>query len=1130
MKNINRRDFIHAGCTAAAVSLAPHFMDVAEARLLRGSAAVVPSSGGQFVLDLQSPSPFAINNYPFVNMMKNGSGWIVTASNTVNSYAAGVTFRPEVPQGAQSGLMSNGVFAPSAIGVFLDANGEPLATQPSGAGTISFTNDLGGCPPSYQNTNITLNFSGGGAGWTVTLQWQAVGGSTLLTTTSSGQTFTLPTGNVDPTGSLVISFSGTGNNPPYGFVMAKTANIGMIAAGNYWDPDYVNWVKQASWAIRTMDIDQTNNNNGTYDSTRVTPLAASSWAGTINGYTGVPLAVEIALAKQTGKHIWKNLPFGTMGRVAQIQSITNAATPTVNFLGPCPYSVSDQIYFTTTMGVFSGGQHLNASSFSTSGNGTFTSPTGAGTPPNNANVTFGVLLLSGLDSNSYPTGLTKGTRYYVINSNPSTGTWNIAPTPGGSQITLTGSASGTINVVTNYGIVGAFARIVNPTYSSGTWTLNGHGLVNGTEVVPGVSTAAPYQQGSADTSTYPSWLTKLTRYYVINATTNTFQLSTTPGGSVAGTTGSMTGTANIFISLNTFNGFTVASISGNTCTISGIDTTGFIGACVNDAGNVSGVGVSTGVSFRSYTLSDMTTNVASIANYFLSNMPSGQLTLYEFSNEIWNPVTGISQYFNIVHIASITQTVAKFVNNGDFVAGYLMAAAAYAVYQVYGSANRSKYKMHFGNNQTGGDRLAGACLGAAQFITDNPSSPALTALFDYLPMASYLGHSYFMNAGYTAPITFGSSTVAFPSGLKDRNNNTIANDLVGVSGDPLIGLPIKLNVDSPVGTLPALLAAGTLSTAPSSGNPASFFATISGNVLTVLYKSQIISQGTTNIEAGMTLVSSNPDQISGLTINAYGSGGTTGLGAQGTYQLSGSPGNVSTPTLMFTGPLTNQGTGTVYWIVGIGPNYGLATTPGGSPSAFTGGTGSNTACVSPLEAVQYLMAQSKSLHSSSPVTYPHPWTYYGDQIGQDLISGKWTGVGAVNGQPQAFTVNAFAQFCDYYNTNYTAVGKPLAGSQLICYEGGSEDIIIFDIGTYFFGKDPNLLSAWYYENFSSGQATAYMSCYTQLVQSGKLAKLAQFQDMGIFTEGKGNGTYGASQYVGDTNARWNGIVAVNALP
>ena len=65
--------------------------------------------------------------------------------------------------------------------------------------------------------------------------------------------------------------------------------------------------------------------------------------------------------------------------------------------------------------------------------------------------------------------------------------------------------------------------------SPGVVTWNGHGLANGVAVLP------------QTTGALPTGLTAGVTYYVINATTNTFQLAATPGGAAINTSGAQSG-------------------------------------------------------------------------------------------------------------------------------------------------------------------------------------------------------------------------------------------------------------------------------------------------------------------------------------------------------------------------------------------------------------------------------------------------------------------------------------------------------------------------------------------------------------------------------------------------------------
>jgi hypothetical protein len=71
---ISRRDFIHTGCAAAAVTLAPHFLDVAEARFIHGSSGQVSGFNNKL---LQTNPNFLLGggDYPWLNAAKGAQQW-----------------------------------------------------------------------------------------------------------------------------------------------------------------------------------------------------------------------------------------------------------------------------------------------------------------------------------------------------------------------------------------------------------------------------------------------------------------------------------------------------------------------------------------------------------------------------------------------------------------------------------------------------------------------------------------------------------------------------------------------------------------------------------------------------------------------------------------------------------------------------------------------------------------------------------------------------------------------------------------------------------------------------------------------------------------------------------------------
>lgn len=1143
---------------------------------------------GNVNLDLAVPSDFS-TVFPFVDITKSASAWSVTTANTVNGFAPGIQWTALFPAGTSyNRYPGQNFFQPSAIGVFFDDNGDLLSTQPAGAGSIVAQRGLSVSPtvaPNYVGAQMTVTCDNNAGGYTI-----AIAG--FASSTTCPFTFPMPATN-----NLLLQVSGSGNNPPQHIVIAKTTNIGMTAAGKYIDPDYASWVASASWDLRMMDWNDTNSNLTTYNASTITPLANQSWgAAQINNQNGTPLPVIVSLAKQTNKNIWFNLTQGMMSKISQVASISSANPAVVTCTGPCPFANSETIYFNQgTQGPFAGPLQANPASLTSSvftatgtailpnnANITFgmfagvsgadglSYPTGieagatfVASSPGTTTLTVasvsgklfpglviggtngitivlqssgttggaGVYITSAATTFSSASLYTIGQTYFVVNANQGAGTYQISATPGGSPITLTGSLPSPANAVVNYATVGDYAGIINPTYSAQMWTLNGHGLANGQLVQAGIQVANPIMHSVADTSTYPTGMSKQHDYYIVNSTTNTFQLSATQGGSPLTLTGSMTGTANIMVWLNDTaitKGYTVAGVSGGTLQLANTNTSMFVGNAQSTFGGGITSGFTAGALFKNLNLADILANVGSVASYFRDNMPSNLITVYEPGNEIWNP-----SFLSFYILQTLGYINSGWHNSGDFAAGYMCAAYAYAVYQTYGG-DHTHYQMTFGNNQTGADRIGGstgAIAGAQQFLADNSLSLTLgktggasTYLFDYLPMTSYYGGSYTQNAGpWPATVSFGTNTISFPSGLNGNQGTPIVNANVATIADPIAGLPIMLNTNSPGGTLPSGLSAGTIGSA-NAGTTGSFTATISGNVLTVN------SMNGGFLAAGMTLVSSNPDNVSaGTTINTFGSGGTTGTGTLGTYQLSVSQSTLSTSTTMFTGPAYTRGNRQIYWLVGSAPNYGLATSPQGSPISFTGGSGTNTAVVVSQEAVEWLMNQSISLHNSTPATYPNPWTYFAAQIAQDCIDSRWTGGTAIGYFPTAFSVNWSVSVANYYISNYLSAGKSMAGVKLTAYEGGPFN---GPATTFTLYTDPTFVSAFYFEQFSSGQATVFANEHTQLVSSGLLARIAQFQDIGTFPlppRNDGVGLFGASQFVGDSNARWQGIVNTNSL-
>jgi hypothetical protein len=148
-----------------------------------------------------------------------------------------------------------------------------------------------------------------------------------------------------------------------------------------------------------------------------------------------------------------------------------------------------------------------------------------------------------------PTGLIVSTTYYVVNK--TNDTFQVSSTSGGPAIDTTGSQSG----VHSYEIQPSNCVLIQNTNEGAadntevntktfipanvdigteTITVNSHGFVND----------MPVQVSS--TGTLPSPLSSITTYYIISATTNTFQISTSVGGSAIDLTTQGTGIHTIY--------------------------------------------------------------------------------------------------------------------------------------------------------------------------------------------------------------------------------------------------------------------------------------------------------------------------------------------------------------------------------------------------------------------------------------------------------------------------------------------------------------------------------------------------------------------------------------------------------
>lgn len=328
-----------------------------------------------------------------------------------------------------------------------------------------------------------------------------------------------------------------------------------------------------------------------------------------------------------------------------------------------------------------------------------------------------------------------------------------------------------------------FRKSLTPTsFATSTFTLTSHGLVDGYPLQFGTTTGF-----NNDGQTYPSPIVNLTTYYAKNCTTNTFQISTTPLGTVLTLSGSAPATINVVLQLQG-NKYTVANVNQAAGTFDlsgpGSDTTGWSNTGFHFSGTP-------------FDLSWMNTQVQRLVNTFKASLPPNMVPIYEYGNELWN-----SQFLGYQSV--ISQINNNIFSNDNLIAtGYFMAAAAKGVRDTYGG-DHTKYKFIFGGNSTAVDVLASVISGVNLFITNVAPTLAITDLFDYLSVVSYTGGvTYFSDNGPSSTCTFGTNTVTPVSAPTTIDQFNI--------------VPVKF---STTGSLPAGITAGVLGNTP--GNPITY--------------------------------------------------------------------------------------------------------------------------------------------------------------------------------------------------------------------------------------------------------------------------------------------------------------------
>lgn len=664
--------------------------------------------------------------------------------------------------------------------------------------------------------------------------------------------------------------------------------------------------------------------------------------------------------------------------------------------------------------------------------------------------------------------------------------------------------------------------LTNPTsYATSTFTVSGTNvLANDTPIVFGIQA-----DGSTDSSTYPTGITKGTIYWTVNATSTTYQIASTVGGSALVLSGSMTGTINVLENYNggltsgQFGQFRrVTSYSASTWTLNnhglanGTPISFGIPATVPFNPGADGSTYPTGINI-SYTYYV----VNATANTFQTALTVGGSAM-SLSGSMTGPINiWLHLSFAKFTVANVTTSTFEITGPGANTAGYygksqrVSGVGAGVVFSPYSLTDmdtkvaalvnyiRTRLPANhvpiweFSNEIWNGQFSAYHNNGSQV-----PDSYTPDGVIGNTPVNNYMNGYLQAAIAHSVRKAYGShSGYKFIFAGSQEASDTLGDTYGAIAGtqkyltDHGGGLTITDLFDH----LSVTSYLGSVSYGPNS------------SPISVTFGTNTIAFGS-NVGPNLAAFLNMP-----VKLNTNSPGGTlpTGLTA-------GTLGGSSYPS----------GSGTIYWTVGSSPNFGLATTPNGSPISFTGGSGSNTATVCPQDVIQSLMATSQSLHSGNPALYPSDWTYISDKIAEDIYDARWTGGLTQAGYSTAgnFTVLWQVSRYNYFINNYTGVGKPLAGLSLIAYEGGESNV---PTGGFALINDATWQAMYTFQQYSAGSATNMMQLYTASVTGGLITNLAQFVDVAALSINYDFGDFGAKQYIGDTNARWLGVVAVNAL-
>lgn len=985
---------MHAGCALAASTVA------AKAGINNpGSASAGPpvtTPTGRVVLNMNQPTYFD-NLYPYLNIL-HGAGEVHFQNGSTT------LFRSDAPPGGQA--FGN----PSAYGVCIDNNGQPI--DMSGAtGVNNFTqiffNNGSLISPQIAGVSFTLMWTGG-IGWQGQINGQSTGNIGQFTATGASSSFaaTLP---ATAETLMYIQFNvntGSKASPPQNIALVPTAFVAAYLAGAIFFPSWFSQTNATGGILRCMPIQNTPSNNTTTSIDSIATTACYNWNGQAGLSNGVPMSVLSALALQSNKHIWLNIQQGFISpklkvfqNPSNVQSfydvtlgaVTSANPAVINFNFNQPWVGGDNLILSQAnvnfAGTFAGSiicTDLASSIFTKAGHNFVKGQA----------IMPGTLYSGNGDSGTYPTGFSKGTVYFATNITANTFqiASSLANANAGTALTLTGTMKGPVQV---FGAITGGSGYTNGTYTAVPITGGTGTLCTATVVVSGgVVTAvipdntAPPNSGSGNGYTKGDSLSALAAN--IGGTGSGF--SVVVGSVVIRVTQVITG-----------NSLGVASSTAKTATLSGPGSdTSLYGVQLGNISIASSVMTSSRgsgwwevgeqVQFGTYdgVLQDQATYPPEITKgtkYFIVNSSGGT---FQISTTLQgSPMTltgsGVGQ-LNAYKSTNVTSGVVQSVFDAAYTYTQVRRFANFFNLAFAGTKIIAYYEYANEIWNPGGGQETNALLAAQGPIFFDASIS--TGVGDKL--AGYV-QAVVANALFDE---YGGDKTRYKVMLGDFQTVDIGGG--GHFNNCLTGIGLWQTATSSARTIQNLF----------------------DHIIVTNYWSQSYCPN-------------------GSTVACTFNTGTSTVAITGSISL-GAPFKFHATSGSLPSPLAEN---TTYWLVGSSPNFGIATTPLGSPVTLSGTLGTYTCYHCGSDVIGELIQQSIALNISLPGTWPTKYSYYEAQLRQDSNDMRWTsGQGTTfNSTPGYDSFNWSASVYAAITANFLAVGKPCAGLSLMPYEGGDDN-------------------------------------------------------------------------------------------